>query len=789
MTVILAMLLLIATPALAAPDPPPEDVELAERYAPVLYFHPQEIFRPQTVDVIVSQARLRQRRRLWFDANVLLQLDALDLFDLESDRRHFLDLWYDEQGGSAYANYSAHRAYYEAFLSPEAGGPPTTVYAHVVRDGDSRVTVQYWALYFYNDWFNKHEGDWEMIQVMMEGNEPRWVVLSQHHGGTRRPWNQTPIEEDTHPAAYVALGSHANYFVGDETYPHSQMIGNHKITIVDRTGTAGRVIPDVILLPDRAELMADDETAPPQVAWLPFRGRWGELAPQSDFGGPYGPADKGAQWEQPYAWGMAQPLDTEIWYGHRLRVAVVGPSPDKIDLRLTDRRGEPLPATENLGPLAILHAEPPTTGVSATINVPADAQPKITATWPDREAEHVIHFRFANLPADVSGGTTLQISARGAAWLSLDETNEVVLPTEKEVTEATWEAPDVVWIGDVLPAHQVSTGFLIATLASVIPTGIYIGALYWLDRYEKEPKLLITAAFLWGSVPALALALAAEIFFHLPPTLIGGEVLKAARLGLLTPLLQEALKGLAVLFISLCYRHEFDNVFDGIIYGAVVGFGFAMTSNLIDYVSNFALRGFEGLSLDFFVEGVLYGLDHAFYTAAFGAGLGWARLVKKRWQRWTWSMGGFTLAVAMHTLRNLLTWNMLGVNAVTIATSSAGVLLIGVVSVWSLRRQHRSLHQELKDEIPETLYHAMVTPGEKARMQWRALRALALGRWRRIRRLQQLCAELAFKKMQYRLHTREKTAAIIQELREEIEQMLKQEDLIHTITGSSPPPE
>jgi hypothetical protein len=58
--VVLAVVLLAwASPALAgAAPPPPSDTELARRYAPVLYFHPAEIFRPQSVDVIVERADL-----------------------------------------------------------------------------------------------------------------------------------------------------------------------------------------------------------------------------------------------------------------------------------------------------------------------------------------------------------------------------------------------------------------------------------------------------------------------------------------------------------------------------------------------------------------------------------------------------------------------------------------------------------------------------------------------------------------------------------------------------------
>jgi len=48
-----------AGPVFAGAAPPlPGDAELARRYAPVLYFHPAEIFRPQPVDVIVERADL-----------------------------------------------------------------------------------------------------------------------------------------------------------------------------------------------------------------------------------------------------------------------------------------------------------------------------------------------------------------------------------------------------------------------------------------------------------------------------------------------------------------------------------------------------------------------------------------------------------------------------------------------------------------------------------------------------------------------------------------------------------
>ena len=765
------VLIALAAPSLAdEPPPPASDEELARRYAPVFYFHPEELFRPQPVDVIVEQARLRQSRRLWFDVNVLLHLDVLDLFDLESDDSHFLDVWYGDDGGSAYTNYSAHRAYYEGVLSPEAGGPPVAVYAHVVRDEvPGYITIQYWALYFYNDWFNKHEGDWEMVQVILTaGGEPEWVVLSQHHGGTRRAWADAPVEGTTHPVAYVAQGSHANYFAGDEIYPNGKDVGNVRVEIMDRTGFAGRVIPEVILIPDRTHL-ATEPDAWPGAEWLPFRGHWGEAAAQSDFGGPLGPADKGEQWERPYTWGMAQPLDTDVWYANRLRVEVVGAEPGETEIRLAHEPGRPLIA-EDLGSLAILHHDPPEgMDVWAEIKVPPHTRRDVVATWPDAAEGRVTRLRFADVDFGASGRATLKLGPGAEARLVVEGTDLVLEPSEAETFAATWDAPDLVWIGSILPAHQVGTGLLLAVLAAVVPALVYVGALYWADRYEKEPKRLLAAAFVWGAIPAVLMAVVTELFFSLPPDLIGPQALEAMRLGLIAPLLQEVLKGAAVLFIARRYRRELDNVLDGILYGAMVGFGFAMTGNLLSYAGSFLLWGFEGLSAAAFAEGVIYAMDHALYTAAFGAGLGFARLARKRWQRWALPVGGLALAVATHALHNLLARNLLGLNVVTVLSTGAGVILVMVVGAWSLTRQRRCLRVELKGVIPDALYRTMVTPGARSRAQWQALWRGGIGAWRRTRRLHQLCAELAFKRTQARLRPDEpEMVKEAETLREEI---------------------
>jgi RsiW-degrading membrane proteinase PrsW (M82 family) len=356
----------------------------------------------------------------------------------------------------------------------------------------------------------------------------------------------------------------------------------------------------------------------------------------------------------------------------------------------------------------------------------------------------------------------VRLQAGEAPQVTLPEETGEITAASREVQSATWDAPDLVWIAGILPATDVLRGLGLSMLATVVPTMLYVGTLYWADRYEKEPKRLLASAFLWGAIPAILVALAVRVFFRLPPELLGPKAIEALQTGLVAPLMEEALKGAVVLWIAWRYRMEFDDVLDGIVYGAMAGFGFAMTGNALSYLGAFLLRGFSGLSNTIFVQGVLYGLNHAMYSAIFGAGLGYARLARKRWQRWAVPLAAFVLSVVVHAVHNLVLQNSMGLNPFTVLITWGGVLVIVVVMVLALRRQKRSLIEELPGEIPEQLYQSMISGDLRRKAYWSALRRGGLRGWRTMRRTNQLCAELAQKKMQYRL--RPEDAAVGEEM-------------------------
>lgn len=86
-------------------------------------------------------------------------------------------------------------------------------YARALRaDSCDKILLQYFYLYIYNDAANKHEGDWEMAAIELDGTSelPTRVGYSGHRGGAQRPWEGVTRLGDR-PVVFVARGSHASY--------------------------------------------------------------------------------------------------------------------------------------------------------------------------------------------------------------------------------------------------------------------------------------------------------------------------------------------------------------------------------------------------------------------------------------------------------------------------------------------------------------------------------------------------------------------------------------------------
>ena len=294
-------------------------------------------------------------------------------------------------------------------------------------------------------------------------------------------------------------------------------------------------------------------------------------------------------------------------------------------------------------------------------------------------------------------------------------------------------------------------GLLISLAAAVIPTFFYALAFYLADRYEREPVWMGIVAFLWGAIPAVVTSLFGELVIGIPfvgdPGSLTAAIVESA---LVAPFVEEIAKGLALFAIYKFMRNEFDGVLDGLTYGALIGFGFAMTENFFYFIGAFSEGGFVDLTVLIFLRGVIFGLNHALYTGLFGIGLGLARHASSPGAARRWIVAGFAAAVGAHALHNLgasiASVNGLGI-VLSLGLAVGGIALVGIVVLLTWRQEHGWLRDELKDEVglllSQTEYNALVNG-------WRRSPLLDARRNKaQARRLQQ-AVEIAFRKHRLR---------------------------------------
>ncbi|MCL5999772.1 MAG: beta galactosidase jelly roll domain-containing protein [Chloroflexi bacterium] len=304
------------------------DQALADRFAPYLAFHRDEDYRPIEITLPLRKAVLLNAA-----GTMTKTQPALD--DLISPEWNSPTTSIDLAGRGPGDIRQVYRRAIQPYVLP-------LVYARIYRAaGAGPVAIQYWFYYYDNPGAcNHHEGDWEMMQVVLdERQQPVYTAFAQHNGGSRRRWEdveQIRVGAEDHPVVYVALGSHASYYK-----PYFNLLG-----CFDRPSPVRERIPlPVQLLPADAGGSAGGN-------WLGFAGRWGAQGPlpclpvvNDGDDGPRGPVWGSAwpncdrpnlrpQWRDPLAWSDSLAWDEDATHNRigKLRVSV----PVPIDVQVLE---------------------------------------------------------------------------------------------------------------------------------------------------------------------------------------------------------------------------------------------------------------------------------------------------------------------------------------------------------------------------------------------------------------------------------------------------------------------
>ncbi len=252
---------------------------------------------------------------------------------------------------------------------------------------------------------------------------------------------------------------------------------------------------------------------------------------------------------------------------------------------------------------------------------------------------------------------------------------------------------------------------LVSLTAALVPFGIVLFAVWWLDRTTPQPRFTMAYAFLWGAIGSIAMTL---IFGYAVELMIALQAKDATAHQFLSvafqaPVVEETTKAFGLVLLLLFGRRYISGTIDGVIYAMLIAAGFAFTENITYFARSFAEAQVVGNSTvfwqTFFMRGLLSPFAHASFTSLVGLGIGIAAERRSLPLYFFLGAGGLGLGMGLHAL-----WNggsmLLALNGVTslkgllfwYAVIEVPIFLTLVLILVFLRwRERRILRRRLSD--------------------------------------------------------------------------------------------
>jgi protease PrsW len=240
------------------------------------------------------------------------------------------------------------------------------------------------------------------------------------------------------------------------------------------------------------------------------------------------------------------------------------------------------------------------------------------------------------------------------------------------------------------------------TLALLPIPALLAGVLY-LDRLEPEPPGSLVFVFLWGAGCAALIGLIGTLAGHqlltTPALRSGGFATASAGAVIGVAVLEETLMGAALVGLLMLRPQEIDGVSDGVVYGSMVGLGFALIENIF-YYAEATHYGFSGVATTFVLRGVVSPVCQALFASLIGAGVAYAATLSKG--RGLWAVGlGWVAAVVLHALWNAALASAVSRLALTYAVLAFIVIMLLIAMVLDRRRMIALIRHYLPEYEPD----------------------------------------------------------------------------------------
>lgn len=270
---------------------------------------------------------------------------------------------------------------------------------------------------------------------------------------------------------------------------------------------------------------------------------------------------------------------------------------------------------------------------------------------------------------------------------------------------------------------------IVGMILALVPLAGVLFAVRIVDRWEPEPRGLLALAVAWGAIAAVGIALGVDLLITIAIGYDGSPLREAFSVVVQAPVVEEIAKGIGVLLIFATARRAFDGPVDGIVYGALVGAGFAFTENIQYFAVSFIEGGAAETSATFFVRGILSPFAHVMFTSVTGFALGFAarRGLPAGQALGPWLVG-LAGAIALHAL-----WNgsaLFGDFFALYVTLQIPLFVGFILGVIALRREESRLTRRRLGEYaaagwftPQEVDMLATGAGRKAALAWaRSLR-------------------------------------------------------------------
>ena len=209
----------------------------------------------------------------------------------------------------------------------------------------------------------------------------------------------------------------------------------------------------------------------------------------------------------------------------------------------------------------------------------------------------------------------------------------------------------------VVVSQRGPAGTIVGLLLALLPIPLLVALILYLDRLEPEPRALLAAIFGAGAGIAVITALLGRAL-HTgviatpeldPRASVTATVSAGAALG--GALLAQTLLGLVLLALLASRRTEIDGVEDGVVYGSMVGLGFALVANVYAYAVAWN-AGAGAIADEFARRGVFGPVFTALSTSLIGLGVSYAAARPAVPGRYLAVFAGWVAAVGLDALWN-----------------------------------------------------------------------------------------------------------------------------------------